>query len=181
MKTTMLFLFLAAAAYGQMTKEQAMQDAISKVGKGTYNLQAYFQEPVAWSNVTVTVTNQIPADAQAQAVYGWYWFLAGKVAAYGARVPVSRVDLMTKMDAAKDEARKAGDRDKVDAIVADGLYLLVAWDAISGNTRDDAWWATPPPDGKAKTEIVTITITVVTRYRWQDYGFKAAPKVEDCK
>jgi hypothetical protein len=142
---------------------------------------AWLNEPVATSNVTVTTTNQIAADAQAQSVYGWYWFIAGKVQAYGAKVPVSRVELMTAMDKAKDAARKAGDRDTVDAIVADGLYLLVAWDAVRGNERDDAWWATPPPDGQPRTEVVTSTITVVTRYRWQDYGFKAAPKVEDCK
>jgi hypothetical protein len=142
---------------------------------------AWLNEAVATSNVTVTITNQVPADAQAQAVYGWYWFIAGKVQAYGAKVPVSRVELMTAMDKAKDAARKAGDRDTVDAIVADGLYLLVAWDAVRGNERDDAWWATPPPDGNAKTEIVTSTVTVVTRYRWQDYDFKAAPKLEEVK
>jgi hypothetical protein len=157
------------------------QDAGAYISRDGAKLVAWLNEAVATSNVTVTVTNQVPADTQAQSTYGWYWFLAGKVAAYGARVPVSRVELMTKMDAAKDEARKAGDRDKVDAIVADGLYLLVAWDAVRGNERDDAWWATPPPDGKAATVVTTETVTVVTRYRWQDYDFKAAPKVEEVK
>jgi hypothetical protein len=174
MRTTLCLLLSATVCLAGWQDENPHKDDYRRAA-------AWLNEPVATSNVTVTVTNQVPADTQAQAVYGWYWFIAGKVQAYGARVPVSRVDLMTKMDAAKDEARKNGDRDKVDAIVADGLYLLVAWDAISGNTRDDAWWATPPPDGQAKTEVVTSTITVVTRYRWQDYGFKAAPKVEEVK
>jgi hypothetical protein len=172
----LLTLFLAVNCFA------GWQDEVPQAAKGDDRRTfQWLSEPVATSNVTVTTTNQIPADAQAQAVYGWYWFIAGKVQAYGAKVPVSRVELMTAMDKAKDEARKAGDRDKVDAIVADGLYLLVAWDAVRGNERDDAWWATPPPDGKAKTEIVTSTVTVVTRYRWQDYGFKAAPKVEEVK
>jgi hypothetical protein len=174
MRTTLCLLLSATVCLAGWQDENPYKDDYRRT-------EAWLNEATVTSNVTVTVTNQVPADAQAQSTYGWYWFLAGKVAAYGARVPVSRVELMTKMDAAKDEARKAGDRDKVDAIVADGLYLLVAWDAISGNTRDDAWWATPPPDGKAKTEIVTSIATVVTRYRWQDYGFKAAPKVEEVK
>ena len=173
----LMTLFLAVNCFA------GWQDDCPQAANGDdRRMLAWLSEPVATSNVTVTVTNQIPADAQAQSTYNWFWFLAGKVAAYGARVPVSRVDLMTKMDAAKDEARKAGDRDKVDAIVADGLYLLVAWDAVRGNERDDAWWATPPPDGKAKTEVVTSTVAVVTRYRWQDYPeFKTAPKVEEVK
>ena len=170
----LLTLFLAVNCFA------GWQDEVPQACKGdTIRTLAWLGEPVAWSESTSTTTNVVPADEQAQAVYGWYWFLAGKVAAYGAKVPVSRVELMTKMDAAKDEARKAGDRDKVDAIVADGLYLLVAWDAISGNTRDDAWWATPPPDGKAATVVRTNTVPVVTRYRWQDYGFERAPTNND--
>jgi hypothetical protein len=175
MKTTLCLLLSASVCLAGWQDENPHKDDYRRAA-------AWLNEPVATSNVTVTVTNQVPADAQAQSTYGWYWFLAGKVQAYGAKVPVSRVELMTKMDAAKDEARKAGDRDKVDAIVADGLYLLVAWDAVRGNERDDAWWATPPPDGKAKTEVVTSTVAVVTRYRWQDYPeFKTAPKVEEVK
>jgi hypothetical protein len=171
MRTTLCLLLSATVCLAGWQDENPHKDDYRRT-------LAWLGEPVAWSNVTITVTDQVPSDEQAQAVYGWYWFLAGKVQAYGAKVPVSRVELMTAMDKAKDEARKAGDRDKVDAIVADGLYLLVAWDAVQGNTRDDAWWATPPPDGKAATVVTTNTVPVVTRYRWQDHKFTSAPTTE---
>lgn len=176
MKILIALLAFATVANAATIKE-ARQQAPAVVAQDDIRFLAWLGEPVEFKEViTPAVTNIVDNSEQ----YGWWWFVAGRVQAYGATVPVSRYTLGQAMDKAATEAVNAGKVSAAMDVLKDANWLLVAWDVLKADQQDAEFWLKPPLES-ITTIISEVVEKVPTKVQWQKSGLSKSPTPQDVK